>query len=126
MVTTDISQLTAECNTWRANMRNYREEFTQYKNRLQEVATRQLSNNALQEIEHFQNQFHIQLINIHDLKQAIKEHERKTSWDISTDKPIGDADWAKHEELFDRYQQLDHTLSELKEDFNRFVQRMNA
>ena len=31
----------------------------------------------LTEVEHFSNQFYIQQINIHDLKQSIKQHERK-------------------------------------------------
>ena len=73
MVTTDISQLAAECNTWRSNLRKYREDFTQCKHRLQEVASRQIPKNLLQDIEHYHNQFHIQLINIHDLA-VLPEH----------------------------------------------------
>lgn len=121
MVTTDISQLTAECNTWIINLRKYREEFTQYKNRLQEAASRQTSRKILEDVEHYQNQFHIQLINIHDIKHAVKEHERIASWELSSGKGISDAVWAKHEDLYNRYQHLEHTLRELSEDFNRFI-----
>lgn len=123
MVTTDISQLAAECNTWIVNLRKYREEFTQCKKRLQEVASRQIPKNDLQEVEHYHNQFHIQLINIHDEKHAIKEHERIAGWEMSKGKGISDAVWAKHEELYDRYKNLEHTLSDLKEDFNQFIKR---
>ena len=122
MVTTDISQLTAECNTWRSNLRKNREELTQCKHRLQEVASRQIPKNMLQDVEHYHNQFHIQLINVHDLKQAIKEHERIAGWELNSAKGISDAVWAKHEQLYDNYQHLDHTLRELKEEFNQFSQ----
>src|SRR5215207_8608244 len=120
MVTTDISQLTAECNTWRNNLRQYREEVTQSKHRLLEVASRQISKNTLQDIEHFHNQFHIQLINIHDLKQAIKENERTAGWELSSEKGISDAVWSKHEDLYQQYQHLEHTLQELKTAFEQF------
>ena len=121
MVTTDISQLTAECNTWIINLRKYREEFTQFKKRLQEAASRQMSKKNLEDVEHYQNQFHIQLINIHDVKHAVKEHERIAGWELSSGKGISDAVWAKHEDLYNRYQHLENTLRELSEDFNRFI-----
>ena len=65
MVQTDISQLSGECSTWRANLRSYREEFTQDKVRLQQAAGHTLPKDRMQDVEHLQNQFHIQLINIH-------------------------------------------------------------
>ncbi len=123
MVITDISQFTAECNTWKKNLRQYREEFTQSKQRLLEVASRQNSKNTLQDIEQYHNQFHIQLINIHDVKQAIKEHERIAAWELKTNNTISEGVWAKHEELYDKYQSLDHTLEDLKEAFNRFLEK---
>lgn len=123
MVTTDISQLTAECNTWKTNLRNFREEFTQCKHRLEEVASRQIPKSALQDIEHYHNQFHIQLINIHDLKQAIKENERTAGWELGSAKGISDAIWSKHEDLYQQYQHLEHTLQELKTAFEQFMEQ---
>ena len=70
MVQVDISQLSGECNTWREKLRNYREEFSNDEARLRQVAGQPLSKEQLQDVEHLHNQFHIQLINIHDLKQA--------------------------------------------------------
>lgn len=122
MVTTDISQLATECNTWKLNLRTLRDDLTQCKNQLQEVVSRQVPKSMLPDIEHYQNQFHIQLINIHDLKQAIKENERIAGWELSSDKGISDGVWAKHEELYHDYQHLDHTLRELKGEFHRFIQ----
>lgn len=123
MVTTDISQLTAECNNWKTSLRKYREEFMKSNHRLQEVAARPIPRANLQDIEHYQNQFHIQLINIHDLKQAIKEHERKADFVMNSDKGISESVWSTHEELFEQYQHLEHTLQELSDDFEKFIKR---
>jgi DNA-binding helix-hairpin-helix protein with protein kinase domain len=110
MVQADISQLTGECNTWREALRQYRDEFTQDKSRLQQVASQPLSKDQLQEVEHLHNQFHIQLINIHDLKQAIKVHDRKLSFEVSANSgQVNEETVTSHEGLFDQYQTLDHT-----------------
>ncbi|HZG23817.1 MAG TPA: hypothetical protein VEZ17_04515 [Chitinophagaceae bacterium] len=123
MVTTDISQLNAECTTWRANLRKSRQEITENQQRLQQPASRQLPKNALQDIEHYENQFRIQLLNIHDLKQAIKEHERKLERESTSGRPADNSTWVTHEELYQRYHYLDNTLQELKHEFNRFLQQ---
>src|SRR5215217_938950 len=74
MVQTDVSQLSAECQEWRQILRNYREEFHTSKKSLEEICRKNLKKDHLTDVEHFDNQFHIQLINIHDLKQFIKAH----------------------------------------------------
>jgi chromosome segregation ATPase len=111
MVETEISQLSAECDAWRTNLRNYRDEFGQFK-RQQEV---------LQQIEHLHNQLHIQLINIHDLKQSIKNHERTVSLGIAAGQ-IPENEFVEHERLHDEYVSLEHTLHELRGEFNNFAQ----
>src|SRR5205085_6351018 len=85
MVQTDISQLSSECAEWRQILRNYKDEFSTSKKSLQEICRKTLSKDQLQEIEHFDNQFHIQLINIHDLKQSIKNHEKKMERESSNE-----------------------------------------
>ena len=54
MVTTDISQLTAECNTWREQMRAYREEITHLKNQLRQIALNVTRYEHLQDVEHYE------------------------------------------------------------------------
>ena len=123
MVTTEVSQLTGECNNWRNTMRARREEFQTYRNKLQEVAGRQTKKDILQEIEHLQNQFHIQLINIHDLKQSIKTHDRRINYEKSQRQGnIEESTLAEHESLFDQFESLEHTLEDLQEEFKQFVQ----
>ena len=126
MVTTDISQLNAECNTWRGQMRKYREEITHLKNQLRQIALKATRYDQLQDVEHYENQFHIQLINIHDLKHSIKVHDYKTS--LVNQDSNGKASYltmAEHEHLFNEYQRLQNLLDELKDRFKQFVSKLN-
>ena len=123
MVQVDISQLSAECNAWRESLRNFREEFNKSEAKLRQVAGQPLSKEQLQDVEHLHNQFHIQLINIHDLKQSIKIHERNISFESSADGQLREETVARHESLFDQYQTLSATLHELRDEFTRFLDR---
>ena len=80
MVQTEISQLSAECSEWRQILRNYREEFHNCEKALTETCKQSLSKDLLTKVERFQNQFDIQLRNIHDLKQTIKKHGIVCHW----------------------------------------------
>ena len=123
MVTADVAQLSRECNTWREALRSQREDFSHLKHELQQAAAHISDHEALKEVEHYHNQFHIQLINIHDLKQAIKSHEKKASIQIhSTDNRTSEEVVADHEKLYEEYQHLDHTLQNLKSEFQNFLQ----
>lgn len=124
MVQVDISQLSGECNVWRERLRIYREEFNNNETRLRQVAGQQLSKEQLHDVEHLHNQFHIQLINIHDLKQAIKAHDRKINFEKTLFNGLANEDsLARHEELHDEYQLLEQTLEELRVKFNAFLER---
>jgi len=124
MVTTDVAQLSAECNGWRDSLRSFRDEFGQLRNRLQKVAGHQRQREVLQEVEHLANQFHIQLINIHDLKQVIKNHSRKIDSEMAIQKgQVADETLAIHENLYDQYQTLNHTLQDLRQEFDSFIDR---
>jgi len=123
MVQVDISQLTGECDTWRAQLRQLREEFNQDKTLLQNAANPSLSKDQLQQVEHLHNQFHIQLINIHDLKQSIKAHERALSFELSSGDGVKEETLVDHETLFEEYQSLEQTLQELRDEFKDFLER---
>jgi hypothetical protein len=124
MVQVDISQLSGECNTWREGLRQLRDEFSKDKILLQQATNPTLSKEQLQDVEHLHNQFHIQLINIHDLKQFIKVHERKLSFEMATNNgQLTEDTIATHESLFDQYQSLDNTLADLRNEFSQFLGR---
>lgn len=123
MVQVETAQLTEECLNWRSTLRRYREEFTQDKARLQQASSHQLSRDQLQALEHLQNQLHIQLINIHDLKQAVKQHTATVAGEQSSGNKLRDERYAEHEQLFDDYQRLGHTLDELRGELNGFFRQ---
>ncbi len=122
MVQVDISQLTRECNGWREQLRNYREEFSQDENKLRQAAGQSLSKEQLQEVEHLHNQFHIQLINIHDLKQSIKMHDRKMNFEMAAFNGTANEDTlSRHESLSDEFKNLEQTLLSLRSEFEAFL-----
>ena len=124
MVQADISQLSRECNIWRDALRAFRDEFTDCKQKLQQLASHSLSKDELTEVEHYHNQFHIQLINIHDLKQSIKNHERKVNFETETHGgQLNDETLNDHENLYDQYKSLEHRLLDLREEFRGFLDR---
>jgi chaperonin cofactor prefoldin len=124
MVQTDLTQLTRECSSWKESLRNSRSELSSLRNKLQEVVSHPISKTALPQVEHYDNQFDIQLTNINHLKHAIKEHEKVAGIAMQHPQP-GEILWQKHETLHDQYQRLEHTLSELKDEFNLFVTRLS-
>ena len=122
MVQVETSQLTGECNSWRENLRQYRDEFSKDKIKLQDAVSSPLSKEQLQDVEHLHNQFHIQLINIHDLKQAVKTHDKKVQYEVSENQgQITDDTYTKHEHLYDEYHSLQTMLDELRTDFYQYV-----
>ena len=124
MVQVDISQLSGECNVWREKLRHHRDEFNKNEAKLRQVAGKQLSKEQLQDVEHLHNQFHIQLINIHDLKQAIKSHDRKINFEKAAFNGTANEDsLVRHEELHDEYQSLEQTLEVLRDEFDSFLKR---
>ena len=127
MVTTDVSQLTTECKDWLQILRNYREEFQSSKKSLQEICRKDLSKQQLLDVEHFDNQFHIQLINIHDLKQSVKSHDKKVQYEVSENQGnITDDTYAEHEHLYDEYHSLQNMLDELRTDFYQYVKSIST
>jgi hypothetical protein len=90
---------------------------------LQETCKNSLSKNQLLEVEHYDNQFHIQLINIHDVKQSIKSHERKIHSEGDT---VSEETFAQHENLLNEFLSLESTLQELRNDFKQFVSKISC
>ena len=124
MVQVDISQLCGECNAWREQLRGYREEISNDEATLRQIAGQQLSKEQLLDVEHLHNQFHIQLINIHDLKQAIKVHDRKMNFEkMAFNGNVNEDSYTRHESLSQDYSSLAQTLQGLREEFKTFTTR---
>lgn len=124
MVQAEISQLSGECNTWRDTLRSSRDEINQLKLQLEQVASQLYSKEQLREVEHYHNQFHIQLINVHDLKQSIKAHNRRVNFEMAAHGgQINEDTIVEHEHLLDEFNTLNHTIQELQKKFSDFLNR---
>ncbi len=124
MVQVDISQLSGECNAWREKLRQHRDVITRNETQLQQITRQPLSKEQLQDVEHLHNQFHIQLINIHDLKQSIKTHDRKMNFErVAFNGYVNEDSLARHEALMEEFQSLEQTLSDLRDEFDGFLKR---
>jgi hypothetical protein len=123
MVQTDISQLSAECAEWRQILRSYKDEFQDCKRLLQETCRKTLSKDDYQQVEHFDNQFHIQLINIHDLKQKIKFHDKKIQFEADK---LPEERYQEHESLLSEFLGLENMLQELRNEFRQFIDKTNC
>ncbi|HSB91499.1 MAG TPA: hypothetical protein VLC28_00215 [Flavitalea sp.] len=122
MVTTEIGQLSSECNAWLSELRSLRQELTSLKAQLVPMARNQHNKDILLEVEHLDNQFHIQLINIHDVKHSIKVHERKVELEKAMQQGhVTENSLQEHENLFDDFEALKNTITELKEEFREFA-----
>lgn len=122
MVSLDSTQLNRECSSWREQLRSYRNEMGQLRDQLQLMASKQKDKEVLTEVEHYHNQFYIQQINIHDLKQAIKNHDRKLQSELTAaDGHFSEETLHEHEDLHSQFESLISTLTELKNDFNNFI-----
>lgn len=124
MVQTDISQLSAECAEWRQVLRNYRNEFTQSQKDLQSLCRSSLSKDQCLDVEHLSNQFHIQLINIHDLKKEIKLHSQQIELEQLGKDGISEQTINRHESLFDQFSRMESTLLDLRSEFQNFSQQV--
>ena len=124
MVQTEISQFARECNDWRETLRSHRDELHHMQTTLQKAVNHPLSTEERTELEHFQNQLHIQLINVHDLKHAVKLHDRKLHSEVSGSTEFADNFSTYHENLYENYQLLKNTLSELRTDLGHFIHQV--
>lgn len=105
-------------------MRSRRDDLNNFKKQLQHTASRNLSKDQLHDVEHYHNQFHIQLINVHDLKQSIKAHDRRVQFETAANSgQLSEDTIAEHERLFEEFQSLDSTIKSLREEFGDFVHR---
>lgn len=107
--------LLAECDQWRNQLRQAKEDINQLRSELYKAAAGKTDRDYLKEVEHYHNQFHIQLINVHDLKHAIKHHIADAEHHPNFGHKI------PHHNLELQVKQLLEDIEHLKNDFHRFI-----
>ena len=116
MVTeTEHKALLAESEQWKEKLRAYRSVLNDLRDKLYTHAAGKADADFLKEVEHYHNQFHIQLINIHDLKHAIKHHV------VEADHHPNFGHRIPHHNLELQFHQLIEDLDKLKNDFQNFL-----
>jgi hypothetical protein len=108
--------LIEECNQWYEQLATYREKLNQLKTELYYFAPGKTKQETLIGIEHFHNQFHIQLINIHDLKHEIRHHV------IEAERHPNFGHRIPHHHIKDKLDFLLADLDKLETDFHQFIQ----
>ncbi len=114
---TQHRELIDECNKWYDVLANYRDKLNHLKTELYFFAPGKTDKEQLAGIEHFHNQFHIQLINIHDLKHEIRYHV------IEAERHPNFGHRIPHHYIKDKLDLLIGELEKLENDFRRFVEQ---
>jgi len=118
MVTeTQHRTLVDECKQWHAVLASYRQKIHTLQNELYYFAPGKTDHDVLLGIEHYHNQFHIQLINIHDLKHEIKHHITEAERHPNFGHRI------PHHYIKEKLDMLLSDLDKLEEDFHQFTKQ---
>lgn len=116
------TELTAGWEKWTENLKNHRYNLTKYQEALQKAAEKQLHSVDLPQVDHYCNQFDIQLNNISQLKHEIQEFEKMVEWDTqNNDGKLTKVAHEKYENIEDHYVSLIHTIQELEIEFKTFL-----
>lgn len=120
--TKHIDELHFEHQLWSNEAKFYKDELKIYQERLDEIASKNNSEDARKGIEHFQNQFIIQKEQLDILNHGINEHEQwlaKYSKEnpVAIDKKL----FADHTAMHDKADSFRKIYNELKQEFNRFM-----
>lgn len=125
MQTTSIQNVSEGYGEWKAILSFYKDELGIFKNRLTEIAKKNTSHEVMQQVEHFQNQFIIQIVNIDTLRHDINEHISIMAKEAQ--EFAGQVDKNKVMEqniLKDRFENEQHIFNGIKEEFARFLSKV--
>ena len=111
------SALIEECKKWYDVLASYRQKINHLKTELYFFAPGKTKNDELIGIEHFHSQFHIQLINIHDLKHEIRLHVNEAEHYPRIGHRI------PHHYIKDKLDLLISDLDKLEEEFHQFINK---
>ena len=113
---TQLKTLIDECKTWYSSLGSYKEKINQLKSELYFFAPGKTDHDTRLGIEHFHNQFHIHLINIHDMKHEIRQYMLQTE-------RTGDTDVAPVEPVKEKLDLLTSDIDQLETEFHEFIKK---
>ena len=102
----------------------YKQEIGILKKRLEEIASDNTGREVAESIEHFQNQFLIQINNIDDLKHRINENIKDIENQVKNSAGFVDQKLAdENTGLYDQYLTDEKIINDIRQDFNRFASK---
>ncbi len=111
----DHQAMLADCKQWLEDLRQHRETINHLRNELYTAAAGKTDHDYLKEVEHYHNQFHIQQINIHDLKHEIRHHIAEAEHHPNFGHRI------PHHNIELKYKSLMEDIDKLADDFHLFI-----
>ncbi|MBK6936053.1 MAG: hypothetical protein IPH18_03590 [Chitinophagaceae bacterium] len=119
---TPVNRIGTDHTIWVNGLIFYKDEIKMMEARLTEVASKNTTFEASQDIEHFQNQFILQRNNIDELKHDVniyvgnlakgnRENEGRVESEMLGEKL----------ELHERYEGIEKVMKELRDDFKEFL-----
>ncbi|HMG13813.1 MAG TPA: hypothetical protein VK590_00130 [Saprospiraceae bacterium] len=117
------AELHAEIKEWISQLEFYKAEIKFFQKQLEEIVTKYTSQDVLMEVEHFQNQF-IRQIEVtdelrHDIKQEENELLKLAQQNPASDHVLID----DHVELREKANEYVIIITDLKEEFRRFLEK---
>lgn len=120
---TSIKHLTNEHNDWLRGLSFYKDELQILKNRLTEVGGKNTGSEAVNMMNHYENQVALQATNIDTLRHSINSNLEMIVVQLNDNTPgyIDQELVNKHNQLRDDYFSQEKVVNELRHEFNRFA-----
>ena len=112
---TQHQQLLDEAKKWKDHLKTYVDHINELKTNFYKWAAGKSDHDVLIQIERYHNQFHIQQINLHDLRHSIRLHMQECKLYPDADHGI------KHHELEEQYNFMINDLDHLNAEFKEFI-----
>jgi len=120
-----IASMSNEHTTWLSALDFYKQDLSTLRNRLTEIAGKYTDKAISGEIEHFENQFKVQSVNIDILHHNINENLSATAVQVQNNTAgyIDDELLKKHAMHQEMFAGLEKTINDLRHDFNHFASK---
>ena len=119
---TKINVLHNDHREWLNRLDFYKDDLSIIKKRIEEVVSKNTSQEVMAMVEHFQNQFIIQQNEIDEFRHVIKEKEHQLELAIQINSTaINRQRLSDHPELRERMEQFEKLFQEFRLELFRFV-----
>lgn len=119
-----VSHSQTEHQEWLKSISFYDNELDILEERLTEIVKKNTSHEALEGLEHFQNQFIVQRNNIDEIRHNINEHAHKSKLNAEKQSEvIEEALASEHEKMKDEFTIFEKVINELRQEFNLYLSK---